>query len=493
MAYVYVTGINVAPDVVTEERQVKQMLHWSGFTTEGQKNAIYNDSIQSYDDLLNMSEKDVTDLAKDYSARSTAARINFGLRRIKKLKAIIHWVKDHRRTSTTPTIEGMNGTDFNSQLSRASQRAHIRKQIHDDSDNKAKASSPGPLESEDKWIDWETKFENYLSTIPGVDGVPLSYVIRELVTPEPNTIYTSFVEDTVASAPLTGTYFDADSDTVHQSIVSFTVGQNSENWIKKVKKYRNGRRSMQALKDHFSGEGNVTRRIAEAERIRDTLQYKNERNLTFETFLTKCEKMYNIFDKHGESMEEDAMIRFLFRSIVHPGLEADIAAMKATITTSPPGSITYSTVSNHLSTSVSQLPEFIARGRNVSATTTEGTDDGKLSCYKDDGTLILDQYLPDWQTYPDDVKKNILSERARLGVKLGRGGRGNRNYGTNLSELSKLKKENSKFKRTIKALKKLSNSEDAKDDDNEDSEEEEENDAGDQFGGKNLKKKSKKE
>ena len=174
-------------------------------------------------------------------------------------------------------------------------------------------------------------------------------------------------------------------------------------------------------------------------------------------------------------------------------MEADIADMKATITTSPPGSITYSTVCNHLSTSVSQLPEFIARSRNVSSTATEITDDGKLSCYKDDRTLILDQYLPDWMTYPDDVKKTILSERSRLGVKLGRGGRGNRNYGTNQSELSKIKKENSKFKRTIKALKKLTNSEDTKDDDNENSEEEEENDAGDQFGGKNSKKKSKKE
>ena len=125
---------------------------------------------------------------------------------------------------------------FNSEISRASQRAQIRKQIQDDSDNKAKSSSPGPWKSEDNWIYLENKFENYLSTILGVDGVPLSYVTRELENPEDDTVYTSFVEETVACAPLTGSYFDADSDTVHQSIVSFTVGKNSENWIKKVKK-----------------------------------------------------------------------------------------------------------------------------------------------------------------------------------------------------------------------------------------------------------------
>ena len=160
------------------------------------------------------------------------------------LKSIIHWSKDHRRVSNTPNVEGLNGTIFNTQLLRASQRAQIRKQLHDDSANKAKASSPGPLESEDTWIEWDTKFDNYLSTIPGIDGVPLSYVIRVLDTPAPNTTFTSFFEDTVATAPLTGTYFEADRDTVHQLIVSFIAGENSENWINKVKRYIDGRRTM---------------------------------------------------------------------------------------------------------------------------------------------------------------------------------------------------------------------------------------------------------
>lgn len=410
MAFVFVSGADNTPDVMTEEFQIKQILHWAGFTNVNQMNSIYHDSIHEYEDLLNMTESDITDLAKDYASRATAARICFGIRRIKKLKAIIHWCKDHRRTSATPSVQSTNGVAFSLKLLQAMQRAQIRKQLHDDSSNKTKASSPGPLASEDDWISWETKFINYLSTIPGVDGVPLSYVVRILDTPEVNTVYTSFVEETVAKAPLLGSYFEADRDTVHQAIVSFTAGEHSENWIKKVTRFRNGRRTMQALRDHFSGEGNVTRRIAEAERIRDTLQYKNERNLTFETYLTKCEKMYNIFEVHGEKMEEDAKIRFMMKNIQHSGMDADIAAMKATITTSPVGSITYSTVCNHLSTAVSQLPEFISKSRNVSVVDTE--NDKGLSCYNEDGTLILDQFLPDWYSFPTDIKKKILSERA---------------------------------------------------------------------------------
>ena len=84
MTYQYVSGNADALATITEEFQVKQILHWASFTATGQKNAIYNDSIQDYKDLLNISEKDVTNLAKDYSSCATAARINFGQRRIKQ-------------------------------------------------------------------------------------------------------------------------------------------------------------------------------------------------------------------------------------------------------------------------------------------------------------------------------------------------------------------------------------------------------------------------
>ena len=126
----------------------------------------------------------------------------------------------------------MSGDQFTVLLNNAIQRAKIREQFQDDSVTKAKESSPGPLNAEAKWLEWETKFINYLSTIPGVDGLPLSYVIREEENvPWPATTFTSFVEQTIASAPLTGTYYEADRATVHQAILSYTTGQTSEDWI----------------------------------------------------------------------------------------------------------------------------------------------------------------------------------------------------------------------------------------------------------------------
>jgi hypothetical protein len=44
---------------------------------------------------------------------------------------------------------------------------------------------------------------------------------------------------------------------------------------------------MQALRKHYNGEGNTSRRIAAAEKLRDTLHNKKEKSLQFLTFLDK--------------------------------------------------------------------------------------------------------------------------------------------------------------------------------------------------------------
>ena len=109
MDFVFVNGVDMTPDVITEEDQIKKVLHWCRFCSQAHKNTLYGDSIKLYSDLKNMSETDITVIAKDYSSRSGTARINFGLRRIKKLKAVIHWVKYHRRISSMASVERMSG------------------------------------------------------------------------------------------------------------------------------------------------------------------------------------------------------------------------------------------------------------------------------------------------------------------------------------------------------------------------------------------------
>ena len=68
----------------------------------------------------------------------------------------------------------------------------------------------------------------------------------------------------------------SDRQRVHQLLRSFIQGEVAEKWIKRLMRHRDGRCDMVALRAHFAGEGNSTRRIAEAQRLRETLHCKSE-------------------------------------------------------------------------------------------------------------------------------------------------------------------------------------------------------------------------
>jgi hypothetical protein len=109
----------------------------------------------------------------------------FGLQRTKRLKATLHWVQDFARVSKVPTLEELTQESFKAAISRAAQRADIRKKEAKDASSVSSEASPGKLKDNKKWQEWITGFENMLSTLLGVNGVPLLYVIREKEEAEP--------------------------------------------------------------------------------------------------------------------------------------------------------------------------------------------------------------------------------------------------------------------------------------------------------------------
>jgi hypothetical protein len=104
-----------------------------------------------------------------------------------------------------------------------------------------------------------------------VNGVPLSYIVRDNEDSEFDGDFESFTERCIACAPLTGVVFQADARKVHQLLKSFLQAETAEQWIRPLAKKQNGRVDMAALRNHYSGEGNTSRRIAAAEKLRDTL------------------------------------------------------------------------------------------------------------------------------------------------------------------------------------------------------------------------------
>ena len=206
--YVYVTGSTEAPEVITEEFQIKQSMHWIGFGNGLMKENMYYNLISSFRYLFTVNFDDVDTMAKYYvNQMLILGGLNFGIYRIKKLKALLHWAQDFRRILEQPSVEGMTGDDFLMQLDWALKQTKVWKQYFEELYKKSKEAFPGLLKSEREWIDWEAKFANYFLGLVGVNGVPLSYVTCENENPPTDSRkYASFVDVTVYCALFSGLY-----------------------------------------------------------------------------------------------------------------------------------------------------------------------------------------------------------------------------------------------------------------------------------------------
>ena len=192
-------------DVVQEPPPVMDtILSWIGFEQDATRECLLEEGFESFANVLAMKEKDVRDLADSYGRRTVAdGRAMFGLRKTRYLIGLIHWVQDYQRNGEEPTIIGINDAiQFRAALDEAYERADVRKVEKDQSDTVSKASDPGKFKDERKWPEWEPVV-NYLSTIPGVKGIPLCYVIRELEHPDRSVDFANFNEKAIACSRLT--------------------------------------------------------------------------------------------------------------------------------------------------------------------------------------------------------------------------------------------------------------------------------------------------
>ena len=135
----------------------------------------------SFEDFVGLTEKDICDMAEEFSKCTVAqGKISFGLCRIKLLLGVMHWVQDQDRCYRMVFIDGVqDAEEFRGILDVAIQRAALQKVEDNQVETISNAADPGKFKDERKWSDWEPALINYLSTIPGSYHVSLSYVVRE--------------------------------------------------------------------------------------------------------------------------------------------------------------------------------------------------------------------------------------------------------------------------------------------------------------------------
>ena len=105
----------------SEQEQISQLLRWIGFS-ENQANSIIEEGFDCFDDIMICTTSDISKLALSFQKRTaTEGRINFGLKRTKRIKALLQWTRDFRRTDMEPNIDGLDQDRFLNQLVMASQ------------------------------------------------------------------------------------------------------------------------------------------------------------------------------------------------------------------------------------------------------------------------------------------------------------------------------------------------------------------------------------
>ena len=93
--------------------ELNQALVWISFGDQGNRDTICQEAgLLSFEDFVGLTEKDIRDMAGEFSKRTAVhGRISFGLRRIKLLLGVMHWVQDKDRCYRMASIDGIQDAD----------------------------------------------------------------------------------------------------------------------------------------------------------------------------------------------------------------------------------------------------------------------------------------------------------------------------------------------------------------------------------------------
>jgi len=278
-----------------------------------------------------------------------------------------HWVSDFIRVSLEPEIpvNDDNVQDqelFEAALLLAKSRAAARKYMRDNSKTLSEAAEPSKLKDEKDWYTFVDQFYIYLSAIPGVNGIPLAYVIRADDAPNHEREWEDdeFNEQMIACAPLQGAAFITDAQSVHLLIWTFIETEELTSIIKPLKRRKNGRTDFMELRKYMMGPGNVSRRIGNAKLLRANLHYKNERAMKFTTFMTKLRHVYQVYSEEGRPVPEAEKVEELLEKVKAPFLSAQVANLVGLNTF---GNLSFEKAANVLASVVASSPE--AKGTRI--------------------------------------------------------------------------------------------------------------------------------
>jgi hypothetical protein len=267
-------------------------------------------------------DSDVTEMAKRMASRTAAVgRVILGTMQIKKIQALVYWVKDHHRRNLDVDPDMWTEEEVIETIQRKEAEHNFEKVDVDLID-------PGRCQTDAGWDAWQIAFMNKLSATMGVAKVPVAYVVRTDV--DDSYEFGDDEERRMYQMPLTGENFKRDNKLVYNMLKAACVKSDAWTWIQDYDKYANGRKAWQALIGHYDGTGELNKRVERAKEEISRLHYKDEKVFPFERYVTKLKESFFVLAKdRDENLTDKQRVDVLMKGI--KSSNASIIAAKTSV------------------------------------------------------------------------------------------------------------------------------------------------------------------
>ena len=299
-------------DDVEPPNPVHDVLMTCGIVTAGHRATFINieglDSIAAFASMSG--DSDVTEMAKRMASRPNAAagRVILGTMQIKRLQALVYWVKDYDKRGMEAAPELWTVNEMNKAMERKESEQNYGKVDVDIID-------PGKCQTDFGWDNWQIAFVNKLNATMGAAKVPVDYIVRP-EWDDDDELFLDEDETRRYQMPLTGENFKRDNKLVYQMLKSACIKSDAWTWIQSFDRAADGRKAWLALVGHYDGTGELNKRVERAKEELSRLHYKDEKVFPFEKYVTKLKENFYVLekDKH-EDLTGKQQVDVLLRGI----------------------------------------------------------------------------------------------------------------------------------------------------------------------------------
>jgi hypothetical protein len=315
-----------AEELLAAVPEVDQMLVMCGFTDALERARLVEyERFPSLDAFGDYTDSMIENMASRNEKRTPAAsRIRFGIQRTLNIQAVCYWVRKQRREGIAVSIDNLN-PDVIVEMTR-----EMNLNLDRDKDKDDKLFQPGKFEPR-KYITWARSFENYLDSLRGKSGVPLSYVIR------PEDVDPDEAEDNYQRALWTahhhGPAYRDDNRQVYRIYKDLMIGTDGWTWFNRAPN-GDGRAAHLLIDKHYRGDAETALRAAEAEATLQKLHYRNEAVFSFEKYITRMCECFELLEDNDQGLSDAQKVKKMLAGIVSTNQE--IISLKTVVRTNHP-------------------------------------------------------------------------------------------------------------------------------------------------------------